>query len=56
MTGLVATFEVTKTVTTSLSDDEVDAIEAEVLANFNASEDEITTTGIRKIFSQTLIF
>ena len=48
-TGLVASFEVTATVTASLSDSEIDAIEAELLA------DEVTTTGI-EIFSSYQTF
>jgi uncharacterized membrane protein len=44
MTGLIATFEVSKTVTNSLSDSEVDAIEAEVITSFKVSADDITTT------------
>ena len=38
MTGLVATFEVTKTVTTSLSEEEIAAIEEEVMSNFNVTD------------------
>ena len=45
MTGLVASFEVTKTVSSSLTDSEVDAIEDEVIANFNVSADDVITTG-----------
>ena len=46
MTGLVATFEVTATVTSALSDAEISAIEAEVISNFDVNSDEVSTTGI----------
>ena len=45
MTGLVATFEVTKTVTTSLSDADIQAIEDEVVSNFDVALDDVFTTG-----------
>ena len=44
-TGLVASFDVTKVVTSALSDSEISAIQAEVLENFEVTEDEIDTTG-----------
>ena len=44
-TGLVASFDVTKVVTSALSDSEINAIEAEVMENFEVTEDEIDTTG-----------
>ena len=43
--GLVASFDVTKVVTSALSDSEISAIQAEVLENFEVTEDEIDTTG-----------
>ena len=46
MTGLVAAFEVTKSVTRSLTQEEISAIENEVLSNFNVTDDEATTTGM----------
>ena len=55
MTGLVATFEVTATVTSALSDAEISAIETEVISNFDVNSDEVTTTGIVHEFSFTLI-
>ena len=45
MTGLVAAFEITKAVTSSLTDQEVLSIEAELKANFNVSSEDISTTG-----------
>ena len=45
MVGLIATIEVTKTVTSSLSAEEIDAIEAEVIENFDVSSDELLTQG-----------
>ena len=44
-TGLVASFDVTKVVTSALSDSEISAIQAEVLENFEVTEDGIDTTG-----------
>ena len=44
-TGLVASFGVTKVVTSELSDSEISAIQAEVMENFEVTEDEIDTTG-----------
>ena len=43
--GLVASFDVSKVVTSALSDSEISAIQAEVLENFEVTEDEIDTTG-----------
>ena len=50
ITGLVATFEVTSIVTESLDASYLDEIENGVLTAFNTSEDDVTTTGKRKIF------
>ena len=44
-TGLVASFDVTKVVTNELSDSEISAIQAEVMENFEVTEDDIDTTG-----------
>ena len=46
MTGLVAAFEVTKSVTRSLTQEEISAIENEVVSNFNVADDAATTTGM----------
>ena len=43
--GLVASFDVTKVVTSALSDSEIIAIQAEVMENFEVTEDEIDTSG-----------
>ena len=56
ITGLVATFEVTSIVTESLDASDVDEIENGVLTAFNASEDDVTTTGKRKIFMMRYVF
>ena len=45
LTGLVASFDVTKVVTSELSDSEISAIQAEVMANFEVTEDEIDISG-----------
>jgi hypothetical protein len=39
-----ASFDVTRPVTASLSDDEISAIQAEVASNFDVSSDEVSTT------------
>ena len=44
-TGLVASFDVTKVVTSALSDSEISAIQAEILRHFEVTEDEVDTTG-----------
>ena len=44
MTGVVASFEVTKSVTATLASDEIEAIKDEVVASFEVSADDITTT------------
>ena len=49
MTGLVATFDITKTVTSPLTDQEIISIEAEVIANFEVSLKEVSTTGTYKL-------
>ena len=46
LTGLVASFDVAKTVTTALTDDEILAIEEEIIENFNVNNDEVSTTGM----------
>ena len=43
--GLVASFDITKIVTSALSESEISAIEAEVVENFEISADEIDTIG-----------
>ena len=45
MTGLIAAFEITKAVTSSLTDQEILSIEAELRANFNVSAEDLSTTG-----------
>ena len=45
LTGLVASFDVTKVVTSELSESEINAIQAEVMENFEVTEDDIDTTG-----------
>ena len=45
MTGLIATFDITKTVTSPLTDQEIISIEAEVISNFEVSPEEVSTTG-----------
>jgi hypothetical protein len=44
-TGMVAFFEMTSVVTTSLEEDELNAIEAEIIAGFDLSENEIGVEG-----------
>ena len=46
ITGLIATIEISKHVIASLSENEIEAIELEVMSNFNASTEDITTAGI----------
>ena len=45
MTGLVATFDITKAVTSPLTDQELISIQEEVIANFDVSPEEVSTTG-----------
>ena len=45
MTGLIATFDITKIVTSPLTDQEIISIEAEVISNFEVSPEEVSTTG-----------
>ena len=45
ITGLIATFDVSRTVTEALSQEEVSAIEAEVMSNFDVSAEDLSTTG-----------
>ena len=47
-TGLIASFDVTKVVTSPLSDAEITAIEAEVMQNFDVTDDQVDTTGNKK--------
>ena len=54
-TGFVANFEITSTVTTSLTEAEVDAIEAEILSGFDILQDEVTTTGIIHLSHKLLL-
>ena len=42
---MVATFDITKEVTSPLTDQQILSIEAELIANFNVSPDEVSTTG-----------
>ena len=46
MTGLVATFEISKFTNISLTNDEIKAIEEEITTSFNVTDDEITTNVI----------
>lgn len=45
MIGLVVIFEVTGLVTSSLSDNEINAIQKEVMSNFDVSMEQLTTSG-----------
>lgn len=45
ITGLIATFDISKTVTTQLSDAEINSIETEIMNEFDVNHDEIDTTG-----------
>ena len=49
LTGLIAAFQITGVVTSSLSDDEIAAIETQVVEAFNAEDDDIITSGILTI-------
>ena len=42
-TGIIAIFDITSVVTSSLTDDELEAIEAEIISVLNVSEDEVST-------------
>ena len=44
ITGLVALFDVKKVVTGTLGDSGINAIQAEVMENFEVSEDKVDTT------------
>ena len=55
MTGLVATFDVAKTVTSSLSDAEISAIEAEVITSFGVTPAELSTTGTIYLMSVKIL-
>lgn len=50
-TGIIAIFEITSVVTESLSDDEVQAIEAEIISGFDVSDGDIKSTGISAYIS-----
>ena len=43
--GLVASFDITKAVTSQLTDAEISTIEAEVISSFDVSDGEVDTTG-----------
>ena len=45
ITGLVASFELTKVVTSSLSQEEIESLESEVMLGLNAAKEDIVTTG-----------
>ena len=54
MTGLLATFDITKTVTSPLTDQEIISIQEEVIANFNVSYEEVSATGTHKLLIESL--
>ena len=45
MTGLVATFVVSKEVSSSLSDSDIDSLVEEITANFDVDADDVSATG-----------
>ena len=45
LTGLVALFDFTKVVTSTLGDSEISSIQAEVMENFSVSEDAVDSIG-----------
>ena len=54
MTGLIAAFDITKTVTSPLTDQEIISIQEEVIANFDVSHEEVSTTGTHKLLIESL--
>lgn len=43
--GLVAFFDITKVITSTLTDSEINDIQAEVMQSFEVIEDQVDTTG-----------
>ena len=52
-TGMLANFEITSVVTTSLTVGELEAIQAEIISGFDVSEDDISTTGTKYFSAST---
>ena len=48
-TGLIAIFDITKVVTSSLTDQEISSIATEVTENFDVPPQEVSTTGTQTI-------
>ena len=50
ITGLIASFDITKVVTSQLADEEINGIEAEIINNFDVTQDEVDTAGNYYLF------
>lgn len=45
MTGFISTIEITSTVTSSMTESELDEITSQIISSFDVSDDDIRTTG-----------